>query len=655
MSAQATADAVEAGRQALDRHDWQEAYERLTEADRAGPLTAEGLELLAQAAWWSGHGNESTDAWERAYAAHIAAEERSEAAMAAIRVGSDYIGRQSMSLAGGWFARAARILQDEPEGPAHGWLAYFDAMRTIGEGDLEGAMKTLRNVAQIGARFRDRDLDALAEQDMGCILALTGHPEEGGRLMDSAMTAALAGDLTPDTTGFVYCGMIAACSRLADYRRAGEWTEAALKWCERFSITGFPGICRVHKAEVLRIRGDWPDAEAEARRACDELPAYNLLLGVGFAMLEIGEIRLRLGDYRGAEDAFTRASELGRDPQPGLSLLRLAQGEVDRAAAGIRRALDGDPQEPPHHMRLLAAQVEVALAGGDVETARRAADDLSDLAKGWDKPALQAMDAAAQGAVQLAGGDPQSALRNLRRAWQKWQEVEAPYEAAIARMRLGQAYRAQDDEEGAHLEIRAALLTFERLGATPASAEARALLGEEAGPPADDVASRRVTRTFMFTDIEKSTDLVSLIGDEAWESLLTWHDATLRRLFAENGGQDVHHTGDGFVVAFTRPGPAIECAVAIQRALAAHRRQAGFAPKVRIGLHTTEATRRGADYGGRGVHEAARVAAQANGEEILASEDTLRDLPVRFPRSQPREVRLKGIAQPVRVVGIDWR
>jgi class 3 adenylate cyclase len=432
--------------------------------------------------------------------------------------------------------------------------------------------------------------------------------------------------------------------------RPAEWTEATTRWCERQSVGGFPGICRVHRAEIMRMKGAWPAAEEEARRACEELPKFNLLYGLGYAFYEIAEVRRRMGDFAGAEEAYNRAHEYGSNSQPGLSLLRLAQGKAESAAAGVRSAL-ADESGRLSRVKLLAAQAEIAIAVEDVETARAASAELDSIVNDVATTGLEAIAATVRGRVLLAGEDAPAAVPDLRRALHSWQEIEAPYEAAEVRVLLANAYRALGDSDGALMELRSARDAFERLGAVWASAETGRLLKEMAGPAP---SSERVRRAFVFTDIVKSTDLVNAIGDEAWEDLLSWHDQTLRSVFASHGGEVVNHTGDGFFVAFPTAAKAIAGAISVQRVLADHRRQTGFAPVVRIGVHAAEATRRGQDYGGGEVHKAARIAALAEGWEILASDDTLAETDgTRF--GEYREVVLKGFSTPVKVAPVEWR
>ncbi|MGH2651935.1 MAG: adenylate/guanylate cyclase domain-containing protein, partial [Actinomycetota bacterium] len=428
-----------------------------------------------------------------------------------------------------------------------------------------------------------------------------GRPDEGLALVDEATAAAVGGGLDPFTTGIIYCMTISACRDLTDYRRAGEWTDAAERWCQRQGVAGFPGLCRVHRAEIMHLRGDWVDAEREARRACVELRPYNLdFTARGF--YEIGEIRLRVGDLSGAEEAFLQSHELNWNPEPGLSLLRLAQGDVGAAHASIKRAL-ADAEAPAlNRARRLPARVSIGLAAGDLEGAREAVTELGQIAETYATPALRAMAESAHGSLLLAERDPTGAAGRLRRAVEHWNDVGAPYEVARTRMALGEAYRADGDEKGAVLELQSARAAFERLGAAPDLRRVDELLGGE-GITAR--AGERVSRTLMFTDIVGSTNLIETIGVEAWENVLDWHDRTLRSLFAAHDGEIADHTGDGFFVAFANPTVGVECAVAIQRALAEHRKTQGFAPQVRIGLHRTEASRKGRAFAGKGVHEAA--------------------------------------------------
>ncbi|HEX2025357.1 MAG TPA: adenylate/guanylate cyclase domain-containing protein [Actinomycetota bacterium] len=645
MTTRTAEDALSAARDALARHAWREAFDLFREADALTPLRPEDLETMAEAAWWSGLIDECVSARERAHAAYLERGDRARAAYIAVWLTRDHLARLSPSIARGWFAKAERLLEGEPESVEHAYLEQLRATMAHSRGDLQAEYEHAGRAVAIGARFGDRDIQARALTNQGQALVGMGRVEDGLALVDEATVAAVSGELSPIATGIVYCNTIVTCAELADYRRAGEWTDAARRWCERQAINGFPGICRVHRAEIIRLRGAWAEAEREARQACTELQEFGLPMFAADGFYEVGEIRLRAGDLDEAEEAFRQAHELGRDPQPGLSALRLAQGKVDAALTSMRRAL-AETEEPLRRARLLPVAVEIGSRVGDPELARQSAEELERIAEQFGSPALRAAAAEARARVQLDEGDAPGAQRSARTAWRLWREVEAPYEAALARATLGRAYRAAGDEDAARLELAAARSSLEELGAMN---DLRVLDHDLRSP------GRRVTRTFMFTDIVRSTSLVEAVGDEAWEDLVGWHDRALRALFREHGGEEVDHAGDGFFVAFDEPGAAVACAVAIQRRLADHRRTHGFAPQVRIGLHAAEATSRTGDYGGRGVHEAARIGGLAGGEEILASEATAAAASDGWSVSEPREVSLRGISQPVRVVSIDWR
>ena len=285
--------------------------------------------------------------------------------------------------------------------------------------------------------------------------------------------AALSGELDPVSTALLYCSTVCAFQGLAEFDRAEEWTIAMDRWCRRHATGGFHGLCRVHRAEILRLRGDWDDAEVEAREASEELRRYSRT-DVGWALAELGQIRLRLGNLAGAEEAFLEAHEQGWDPNPGLALLRLAQGDAAAAAGSIRDSLENQPQiasleAPPNtdlrRAPLLAAEVQIAVAAGDLGTAREAAEDLNRIATSFGTKALRASAATSMGFLLLAEGEAVEAGRRFQEGMHLWTEVGAPYECAHARMGLGDAFRAHGNERQAVLEFHAAHSTFERLGA----------------------------------------------------------------------------------------------------------------------------------------------------------------------------------------------
>ena len=642
---------LDEGRDAFGRHAWRTAYERLREADAASPLGAVDLERLAESAWWLGRLDEVLDAYERAYAIYQSAGQRRDAARAALQLSAELGHRQEHAVATGWLRRAERLLADEPESAEHGSLsrAHFNhAMEQTK--DFQTALRHAEQTYAIAERVGSPDLLALGLHDKGRALVAMGQVDEGMGLVDEATVAAVGGELGPHATAAVYCNTINACRDLADYGRAGEWTEAAKRWCERQSIAGFPGMCRVRRAEIIRLRGAWPEAEQEVRLATAELrPFYLDYAAEGF--YQLGEIRLRVGDLPGAADYFRQAGELGRDPQPGLALLNLAEGKADSAATMLRRALDALADDRLGRTRLLPAQVEVALARGEHDTARAASDEMAASAAVFGSPALRAGAAWTAGSLSLSLGALEDAEADARRAIQLWKEVDAPYEGARARVVLAGALRGSGDEEEAILELERAATTFEKLGAQPDALQARR--SARSGPAPTPL--QKVDLTFMFTDVVGSTPLVEAIGDAAWENLLRWHDETLRRIVTAHDGKVVQHTGDGLLAVFEHPDRGLAAARGIQRALADHRRDHGFAPQVRIGVHAASGVPHGAAYSGAGVHAAARIAALADEGQILASLDTLAAAGEAPDAPSTHEVRLKGLSQPMAVSSVLWQ
>jgi len=652
-------DTLELGRDAIRRHAWQEAMEAFSAADRANGLAAEDLELQGEAAWWTGRPDAATEALERAFAAHLEAGRPVPAARVALLLTYFAFRRLAESIGAGWLARAERLLENVPESAAHAWLQVFYAIGAIEQSRLGDAIGHLDRAIALAREHGEPDVLALAVSFKGAAEIARGRWQEGLSLIDEAAAAATSGQLGVRVASDIYCITIATCRDLGDYGRAGQWSDEAERWMRRQSVGGYPGICRVHRAELKMLRGMWPEAEQEARHATEELELFRIMDGVGFAHYEVGEVRLRMGDLAAAAEAFDRAYEYGHDAQPGLALLQLAQGDADEASRSIGRSLaahagvDG-ALDLAKRARLLPAQVEIAVSRGDIETAGIAADELERIASTFSRPAFTAAGLTAHGEVLLHQGESAEAARVLGRAWRLWHEIELPYESARTRVLYGRALLAEGDEAAARRDLRAARAVFERLGASLDLRTVGELLGDEGERAVSDI--RRVTKTFMFTDIVTSTDLVGLIGDQAWGELLRWHDRELRSAFASHRGEEANHTGDGFVVAFERVSDGIDCAVDIQRRLARHRREHGFAPWVRIGLHTAESTRQGSDYSGRGVHVAARIGAAAAGEEILVSDAALEEAgTIRFPVTDSRSLKLKGVGEPVEVRAIDWR
>ena len=470
------ADHLSRGLRAFDNYEWKQAFEHLSAAAAARPLEPENLERLAEAAWWVGEVDECIKSRERVYSLYLSRGDLHSSARIAIAVAEDYFHKLSRSVGQGWLQRAERHLKGLPESIEHGWMARTRAMMALEEErNPEKAWGFAEQALEIARRQGDDDLQALSLQDRGRMLVNQGKVTEGMAAIDEAMAAAASGQIGPRTTGRMFCNMMSTCEKMADYRRAREWNESARQWCEPHGESGYPGICRVHRAELLRLHGSWPEAEVEARRASRELEGF-ISDAAGEAYYELGEIRLLMGDVDAADALFRQAHELGRDPVPGLALLRLEQGKVESARALIARALSDPLMTPLDRAKLLPAQAEIAVASGDAQVARAAATELTSIADAYASPALAARAAFASGLADLTEGQPAMAAANLRRAWKLSRDSDLPYEAACARVSLGTAYRACGNEEDAGLELQAASASFERLGAKAAARRSAELL-----------------------------------------------------------------------------------------------------------------------------------------------------------------------------------
>jgi class 3 adenylate cyclase len=639
-----------AGRDAHARHQWQEAFGLLSRADAEIPLSGGDLEVLADAAFFVGQGDVRIDALERAFKAHQAAGDDVRAAFVATYLATNLAIRGKKSIAAAWARRAEPMLAGKPESYAHAALALIQGEIARAGGDIPRATELATEALAIAERTGDADVRARALSALAFLRMAAGQPGEGFSLLEEAAIAAVNDELSPIIAGMTSCSMIAACRDMTDYQRAMEWLDATDKWCARREVAAFPGVCRVHRAEIVALRGGWDRAENELREAAADLAGLGAMPPMADGMYALGEIRRLKGDVGGAEEALRQAHAMGRSPQPALALLRLGAGKVKAASAAIDTALAEANGDQWARVRLLAAQAEIAIAAGEPARARAAVDQLGEIVRGYPTPALEAGRHHTEGLVLLAEGDPARAAREFRAAQSLWREVEAPYEIARAGAALSRALRALGNEDDADLELRAAREAFERLGAEP---DLQALKREQEAIEGRSARHAQVRMTFLFTDIVGSTNLAEVLGDESWERLLAWHDVALRSLIDEHRGRVVNSTGDGFFAAFGAARDGIACASAIQRALAEHRTTAGFAPPVRIGLHAADATQRAGDFSGVGVHVAARVAALAGAGEILISGEVRAeagDVQV----SDSREVTLKGVNTPIEVASVTW-
>jgi DNA-binding CsgD family transcriptional regulator len=447
---------LERGRRAFRERDWSAAYEALAGADRTAPLPVEDLERLAVAAYLTGRDDEHAAVLERAHLAHRDRGDDTAAARCAFWIALMQLFRGETARAGGWLARAQRLL-GERECAEQGYVLLPMVERQLRQGEAESAIATASRAATVGERFGDRDLVASARHLQGRGLLQLGQLDKGLALLDEVMVAVTTGELSPVMTGLVYCSVIEACQRAWAVDRAAEWTSALNEWCDaQRGLVAFTAACLVRRAEIMQMRGAWPERVAHLP---DRRPPPA-------ALYQRAEVHRLRGEYREAEAAYRDAGAGGRDPQPGLALLRLAQGRTELAAQSIARAL-ATAVDPLECSRLLPAQVEIALAADDRDRARKSVKELEDIAAGFAAPALRAMASQARGQVQLADGDAASAVGSLRQAWQLWKELDAFWLAARTRALIGQACRVLGDDDGAAVEFRAAREAFEQLGAAP--------------------------------------------------------------------------------------------------------------------------------------------------------------------------------------------
>jgi DNA-binding NarL/FixJ family response regulator len=488
------ADALDRGRASFGRQAWGEAYAQLSVADRESALEPYDLERLAMAAHLIGLDSNSTDAWARAHHGFLNRGEVPRAARCAFWLAFHLLIEGEPSRSGGWLARGQRLLDDgQHDCVERGYLLVAAALRDEFAGDTAGAHATFAEAGRIGERFGDAQLVAFGRLGLGVTLLRMGQAANGVALFDEVMVAVMAGEVSPIGVGIAYCAVIGGCQEIFDLRRAREWTAALNGWCaSQPDLVPYRGQCLLHRAELMQLQGDWRDAMNEAQRACERPRQTVGRFWVGGALYLQADLHRLRGEFGSAEEAYRQASHAGREPQPGLAHLRLAQGRVDAAAAAIRRVVD-EAHERVARARLLPVYVEIMLAANDVPAARGAACELASIADEFDAPLLRAAAAQASGAILLAEGDGRAALDALRQALAGWQKIEAPYEAARVRVLIGLACRELGDEDTAVLELDAARGVFRQLGAVPDVARLEGLLPrKEAAQPAGRLTAREV-------------------------------------------------------------------------------------------------------------------------------------------------------------------
>ena len=482
---------LDEGRDAYERRAWSRCYEALSELDRKSGLEPEDLWRTAVAAALIGRGDEFAPLLDRAHRLHLESGQPVEAARCAFWIGFRAIGQGEFAQATGWFSRARRLLEGvEEETVVDGYLLLPVIHQKLAAGEHETARAVAEQAIRIAERYREPDLHTFALHLQGNSHLLRAEYEKGLALLDESMIAVASGQLTAPITGMLYCSTIGACRRVYALERAQEWTDALQRWCdEQPDLVDFSGQCLVYRAEILQLKGAWQDAIAAARRGSELGTRGTDPRAAGSGLYQEGELHRLQGRYEAADTAFREASRRGREPHPGLSLLRLARGEVSAAAASIRRVL-GETTDPLARARLLPTAIEILLAARDVDGAVLLCDELEAIASGLGRSILDTIGHQARGAVEIARGDAAGALVHLRRALEGWRDLHAPYEIARTRMLIARACRALGDEQSSVLDVDAAREIFTRLGAAPDLEALEAFNSSATAPPAAGLTPR---------------------------------------------------------------------------------------------------------------------------------------------------------------------
>lgn len=489
-------EAIELGREAFSRRAWLEAYRRLSEADDTSQLEPDDLERLAIATYLTGKDTAAIALWKRLHQQLLDAGEAVRAARWSFWLSLRLLLNGEAAQSAGWLARTERLLENHPGCAEIGLVHIVSGLVEMGKGNADAAIEQFELAREIAARFADPDLMAFRLLGHGEALVQKERPAEGVLLLDEAMVTVTSGAVSPMAAGIVYCAVILTSQRIFDLRRATEWTAALNEWClSQPEMVPFRGQCLIHRSEILQLQGDWSSAMEEAKRSCEWF-VERAERTSGRAFYQLGELHRLRGEYEAANEMYREAGRNGTEPQPGLSLLRLAEGDLDAAVAAIRRlASETEDRQGPRagtsRISVLAPYVEIMLAANDVAAARAGAEKLAAVANAIGAPMLRAQSSHAVGAVCLAEGEPSAALIALREAWALWQELEAPYEAARVRVLIGRACEQLGDRDTAQSHLDAARSVFERLGAAPALSELDEP-GPELGRGASELTGREL-------------------------------------------------------------------------------------------------------------------------------------------------------------------
>ena len=480
---------------------------------RSGRAPSDPYQLVesAQASLLVGKEREGLEILARAHQSFLALGESRAAARCAFWLGFIALLGGDVAQASGWLSRAQRLLEDDSECVEKGYLFLPVGYRLVNGGEPTEAYDAFVQAGKIGRQFADSDLVALSLQGQGRSLIRQGEITRGVALLDEAMVAVTAGEVSPLTAGGVYCSVLDACGEIFDLRRAQEWTSALERWCaSQPDVVPYRGQCMVRRAEILQLHGAWEDAMAEAREACERF-SRPPRPEAGGAFYRLAELHRMRGEFDAAEKAYREASRWQRIPQPGIALLRLAQGRVEAASSSIRRVAD-EVRDFGHRTRVLDHYVEIVLAAKDVVAARTAADELQEISRRFDAPLVHAMSARATGAVLLAEHDAKGALAELRRSWSLWCELDAPYEAARTRVLMAGACKELDDCDTARLELELAREVFQRLAAAPDLARLEKFLLQKSSSAATVLTAREIQVLKLVASGKRNRAIATKLG-----------------------------------------------------------------------------------------------------------------------------------------------
>jgi DNA-binding CsgD family transcriptional regulator len=510
--------AIVEGREAFARQKWREAYELLSVADGESPLQPADLERLATVAYLVGEDAQAATTWTRAHHDLINEGHVERAARWGFWLSLYMLLAGEMAQSTGWLARSQRLLKDREDASVErGYGLIVTGLLAMGQGNTESAGAGFEQAVALAERFGDPDLLALGLLGRGQCLIQSHNRAEGVARLDEAMVAVTAGDVSPVLVGIVYCAVILTCQRIFDLRRAREWTRQLDAWCaSQPDLVPYRGQCLVHRSEILQLDGDWPGALAEVVKARDHLADRSEAV-VGRACYQQGELHRLRGEFAQANEMYREAGRSGCEPQPGMSLLRLAEGKLEAAVALIRGAVDsaGSPQGPgagSSRPKLLGPYVEISIANGDFETARAAADELTQIAADIDAPSLMAAAVQATGTVLFAEGKMKAALALLREAWAIWQQLETPYESARVRVLVGRVCQRLGDDESARMHFDAAHSVFGQLGAAPDLVELERLMATGSAGPFGALTDREREVLSLVASGETNRQIATALG-----------------------------------------------------------------------------------------------------------------------------------------------